>query len=200
MGGVPTLLCTRTRWSLQATASQTVTTSRTPVLIGDDDNAAHDDKRFNVRTSMTHRIALRTNASTCTNSTKRMALSSSILDTDALPHQLEETTLMFMQPQGPQVVTTTTTTTVLVGDNSDAGVREEFNREEFFGRQEPAIVDTSGGRLPEGPAEAYAVVAPPSTLAPLQARRTSFSSQVGCFALMSATFTMQGFSRILMIS
>ena len=75
---------------------------------------------------------------------------------------------------------TTTTTQVLVGDNSNAAVREEFNREEFFGQGEPPAADTSGGRLPEGAVDAYSVVAPPSTLAPVHARKHSFSSQVPC--------------------
>ena len=79
-------------------------------------------------------------------------------------------------------VTTTTTTQVLVGDNSNAAVREEFNREEFFGRREAPQADFTGGRLPGEASERdpYAVIEPPSGLAPVNARKHSFSSQV-CF-------------------
>ena len=64
---------------------------------------------------------------------------------------------------------------MLVGDNSNAAVREEFNREEFFGRSGPTLPDTSGGRLPVEESDPYA---PPSSLAPVHARKHSFSSQV----------------------
>lgn len=75
---------------------------------------------------------------------------------------------------------TTTTTQVLVGDNSNAAVREEFNREEFFGSKGPPQPDMTGGRLPEDTfdRDPYSVVATPSGLAPVNARQHSFSSQV----------------------
>lgn len=78
------------------------------------------------------------------------------------------------------MTTTTATTQVLVGDNSNAAVREEFNREEFFGRREPPEPDMTGGRLLEEAVDRdpYAVVATPSGLAPVHARQHSFSSQV----------------------
>ncbi|KAK9816361.1 hypothetical protein WJX74_003175 [Apatococcus lobatus] len=85
----------------------------------------------------------------------------------------------FGQQGGPMTEVTTTTTQVLVGDNSNAGVREEFNREEFFGRRETPQDDLSGGRLPEEAFERdpYAVITAPSGLAPVNARKHSFSSQ-----------------------